>query len=466
MQFSPTTTLVLRVLYGAAGVGILRFYWRAVAGKKSFASVGNIFVLLQTLFWIGTLLAVDFNRTDDVLWISVLTGSMCLFAVGAARANAKKQFQPNQEIAKFAGAPLQYDLEEGHVPLLLWGMIALCLVLGIMYLRAVGYNVFVLSLLEYFRSGGFDPQEYIGLRTNISTDTYVASGYTAQFICILMPVLVTLLYFKFRRSMTRWRMLLLTGLAVLNIYFLTITGGRGWFIYAAAGLVLLVSPFGPLPAIWPKVRFAALTLLMVLAAFYALSTLFMGRSSEYSEKEGTIGLISGAAGEFYNRVVGDEAAGHLDLMRELMKEPVDWGNQWWRDVRDIVPAFRSDIASGVEMYAMAHNSDTTGSLGLKTWGSFLYNWGTLGTLVLAFWTGYVMQIFTISYVRGGRSLSRVVVLFYAGFRLALFRDPFSLLLDGFVTTLVLYFLLKLARGGPNRLDVQNAPLQGSHATSF
>jgi len=77
-------------------------------------------------------------------------------------------------------------------------------------------------------------------------------------------------------------------------------------------------------------------------------------------------------------------------------------------------------------------------------------------LLLSAVLGWLMQRLTIWYVRGPRRISRLVVIFSAGCSLARFRDPFSLLLEGFVTAVFCYWLLAI--GGKGGVL---APLRGT-----
>jgi hypothetical protein len=81
-------------------------------------------------------------------------------------------------------------------------------------------------------------------------------------------------------------------------------------------------------------------------------------------------------------------------------------------------------------------------VGLNVYASLFYNLGLWGSLAGFAIVGFLIQMFTINYVRGERNIIRVVILFVAGFRLAMFRDPYSLFLEGFFTV-VIYYLITL-----------------------
>jgi len=83
-----------------------------------------------------------------------------------------------------------------------------------------------------------------------------------------------------------------------------------------------------------------------------------------------------------------------------------------------------------------------GNVGLNVYASLFYNLGLWGSLAGFAIVGFLIQMFTINYVRGERNIIRVVILFVAGFRLAMFRDPYSLFLEGFFTV-VIYYLITL-----------------------
>jgi hypothetical protein len=433
------------------GVVSMVMYWALVAGRKLFASASNCFMIVQVLGWIGTVVAVDVRQSTDLQWLGILTAGLVAFTLGAGIANVLRSFRPAPDIQRFVSARVQYDLGSFWLRLLTYGLALICLAVGLLYVFSVGYHVMLQSLVDLAKFGSIDPVQYSLLRTSVSVGQYVGSGYAAQFTAILLPVLISLLYLRARLLDSPWELALVVGLTAADILYMTAAGGRGWAFFAAVGFLILISPVGPIPAIYPRCKRAFWGLLLALVIFYIVSTTVMGRTGGHEAGAGR--LAGDVAGEFYNRVLGSQAEGQLELMRTLLSHEPVMGQQWWDDLASIVPWSESKrfLLSGSWFYALLHQGDTLGSMGLTTWGSAAYNWGALSVVPLGLLVGFLLQSFSIAYVRGPKTLSRSVILFAAGYRLGYVRDPYSLLLDGFVTLVLFYGLLQVLERPSTRI---------------
>jgi hypothetical protein len=417
---------------------ILLLYWAVAAGRRWFVSATSWFLFWQLLLLIGTLVNIDLHSAVDLQWLFVIIGGMFLFTIGVIAANSYHHFKPRQEIYDFVNAPVEMDpINDRIMPmLLLVGIVSLAV--GVIFVQAIGYNVFTWAVMNYISNEGLiDRAEYSQLRTSISQERYVAAGYASQFIVILLPLVIYLLYYRVRQKMHWGTIIVLVMLTLADIYFLTIKGGRAWLLNAMLAFYLLGSPFGPLPKSWRLTTRTTVFVFFGFALFYSVSTTLMGRIAN------TTSVVSfGVVGDLISRTITAEALGHLLIMRYLLPEGAVWGREWWAGLLTVLPGNALNSSFGSELHGFLYGGNTRGSLGLTVWGSLVYNWGTVGSLVLAFIVGFCMQCFTIMYVRGTRSMSRLIVLFVAGLHLARFRDPYSLMLNGFVTVLVFYVLIK------------------------
>jgi hypothetical protein len=430
------------LLLGSTVLLIYVIYWHFVAGRRAFASASNCFLLIQTLFLVGSILAVDLSEPLDRIWVWALVGGFAAFTLGGAAINLARRFRPAQEIEGFCSRPFIYDLDTRWLTLAIVVTAVVCVIVGVIYSSVVGFNVFFSMLTDSLNTGTIFNTKYSDMETNISANRYIAAGYSAQFAGVILPLVLTLMFFrirmKHRGGETAFALILLPA----AFYFMTITGNRVWFVFAVAQFALMLTPYGPFPRFWRASKKPVLMALLAFVLFYGVSTALMGRAGTDVHVST---LSEGIINELYGRVVGLQTEAHVVIMRDLLERPVQWGGEWWGALKSIRPGHGHDYTFQTELYALAFHGATNGSMQLEAWASFVYNWGVLGSMIVAFLAGVLMQEFTITYVRGGRSLSRAILLFAAGFRLALFHDPYGLLLQGFLTTIIYYFILRLGQ---------------------
>ncbi len=127
-------------------------------------------------------------------------------------------------------------------------------------------------------------------------------------------------------------------------------------------------------------------------------------------------------------------------MRYYLQQPRHVCEQWWRDLYEAIPGNRPAVGFSNEMHAFLFSGDTGGAAVFTFLGSLAYNWGTLFFAPVAFLIGGLVQQFTIQYIRSGRTVIRTVIYFAAGMRLALSRDPYTFLLNGFISLLLFYWI--------------------------
>ncbi|HZU24132.1 MAG TPA: hypothetical protein VFA04_01335 [Bryobacteraceae bacterium] len=429
--------LVLLAIAMASAV-IVWVYWRWVAGRQFMFSAPNGFFLLQLPYLIGTFGAVNPENSQDMIWLLAQVGSLALFTAGAILANSMRHFHPAQEIPAFRARPVYYDLDRGWKVLFVAASGIVSMVVGVYYSMAVGYNVFTYNLKQFITTGAINSEEYSTMRTSISVDKYVAAGYSAQFVAIILPLVIAFLWFRWWQNHRALNLFSLVVLSLGDLYFLTLTGGRGWMIFAIGGFVALLF-VGPFPRVGKRMRTWGIVAMCIVVVFYGASTTLMGRTAV----EGQHNLATGVLLDFYDRIVGWEARGQMLLMQYFLSVPSVWGAEWWASLRDLLPQTRQARGFGSELHAMLYKGDRSGSLGLTFAGSVIYNWGLLGLAFLSLAVGWLLERLNIAYVRGPRLLSRLLVLFFAGFSLARLRDPYSLLLEGFVTLGLCYWILKL-----------------------
>lgn len=434
-QLDLSGVLVYLLIAIGTAIGVW-LYFVLVCRRQLFASATSWFFVLQVLFWVGTVLAVDLGRNEDVIWLVAVGSGLVSFALGASAANSHYKFRPEKEIAYFRRRPCRFDVNRANYSVFILGTVVASIVVGVLFARAVGYNVLQIATQDLYGGSSIDRAAYSQLRTSISKDEYVAAGYASQFTAVLLPVAVYLIYLRARATRRAQDALLLVIVGLIDLYFLTITGRRGWVLHALLAFVLLMGrktgPFGRSFKLSGRSRWASMAGLLI---FYSVVTVLMGRAG------GTgVGLVTSIVDDVYNRIIGLHAEGHVVIMRQLITEGPVWGADWFQSMLTLVPR-KKEVSFFSELHAIVYNGNDRGSIGLTVWGSFLYNFGLLGVVVLSFVLGIALQAFTVRYVRGSRSVVRLVLLFVAGYHLATFRDPYSLFLDGFVTIMLFYGLI-------------------------
>jgi len=419
-------------------------YWIYVAGGKAFVSPTNWFLVLQLPFLIGTLQAIDVGRHEDLVWLFAVMGGTFSFIFGAFLANSFSAFNPRVEINRFVSQPVKFDMEFLPYSVMVLGMGAVCVLVGIIFVLSIQTNIFVWAIGNFFSSGGEISQtQYGDMRTAITTgrEGYVAPGYTLQFVAVLLPLILYLMYFRIRRTRRPMEIILGATLLLGDLYFITAFGTRGQIIFLALTFAALVSPFGPVPEVWRSARRTTFIVIVALLAFYAVSTILMGRTDTNPVSGDWVEAVGGALYDFYDRTTGAYSSQMLSLVRYLMSQPIDWGAEWLQSMSGMIPGGAKGYGFSNEMSLYLYGT-IEGNVGLNVYASLFYNLGLWGSFVGFTIVGFLIQVFTINYVRGERTIIRVVILFVAGFRLSMFRDPYSLFLEGFVTV-VLYYLIVL-----------------------
>ncbi len=424
-----------------AVVYLCAVYYVRVCGRQLFMSAPSCFMVTQLLFLVGTIIAMDWGEGADRLWILSIVLGLWSFTIGALVANRHFGFAAASEIPAFVARPIKDDIQRAKYSIYVVGLAIFCVAVGVVFSRAVGYNVFGTALGGLIRGQPISAAKYSTLRTSISTEKYVAVGYAVQFTAILLPACLYLIYMRMSRTRRAADRVLFGVLLLLDLYFLTITGGRGWLLHFLVTFILLTSRrFGPLPRGKRQSVFSKSMALVAFVSFYGFATTLMGRVSNTGQGLGS--SIGGLIEDFYDRIVGFQTRGHLLIMRHLLERPPAWGAEWWEGLVSVVPGTGKSSGFSSDLHGFLFHGNKSGSVGLTLWGSLLYNWGPIGVLVIAFALGVLMQAYTIRFVRGDRSMARVVLLFVAGYRLSSVRDPYSLLLEGFVSTMILYFLMQ------------------------
>ena len=435
------TKLLLVIAVGLYFSYLFYFYWKVVAGGIPFISAPTWFLIINGLLALGTLLAVDVERPDDLRWLGIVILGITSFIAGAYIANIRYRFVPAEEIRSFKEKPTTPDLSSGQFFWLIIGMGVVSAIIGLLFALAVGYNVLLESIRMLIQGSNAETirVQYSLMRTGTSYagEKYVAPGYARQFFATLLPTVLFIVYFqKFRiekhRTLGNYFLIILFG--TITAYLLTLTGSRGLVIEPIMLFLFLgtsLGPFSDREKIPRRTTFFWLGLIMI---FYITVSAIMGRT-------GSVGVGTSAV-DFWNRMVSEKAIVQMQIMYYLFQKPVVWGSNWYDIFLNVLPEHSTGFSN--ELYRLIRGS-TRGSIGLNFFGSAWYNWSTVGVFIIAMALGGMSQYFTIRYFRGKKELTRVIILFIAGYYLGNFRDPQTLLLNGFITMLLYYGIIILGK---------------------
>lgn len=418
---------------------VVGYFVRVVQGGSWLATAPLSFLVFQAIFLIGFVAAANWNSGFDTMYVGLVLLGFGAFVAGTAFASYLLRFSPRAEITRFRNAPVIDNVYGGRFAAL--GALAIvCVLVAAFYVARVGANAYLFGFHELLSTGGVDRGAFVNLRKSAGQSKYTAAGYAAQFTAVILPAVGYILYIRGRRLANRRMKATAFLLLLISAYSVSVVGGRKFLLQILLAFLLLLaastSPFarGDRPA---RRTVSGLVLLFFLV--YGTSTILQGRlaAGESPGKQAESVVFSA-----YNRVSGDYSSRQLTLMRALHAQAPVWGSQWAHSLKSVVPG--SNGSAGPTFDAKLYEilfGNTRGNAPLNIWGSIYYNWGAIGLIALPFLLGASFQYFSVTYlIRRRKSLSQVVLYSLAGYRLALVHDPYSLLLEGAVTLMLLAWL--------------------------
>lgn len=419
---------------------IYGFAWRAVLGRSLLATATSLFLAIQFLSVVGLIFAVDLKEPFQGDWLGLTMLGLATFVGGAWWANRVHSFDGGKEIAAFRSRPL-IDFESKQTVAVALGFATLIgLAVGYWFSSRVGYNTFAIAFRQWLSLGSVQQNSFTALRLDSTQSRYVAAGYTAQFVEVILPAIGLLLIA--RGSLIRKLAPKVAGatLVAVAMMFLTVTGGRKPVIIVLASAALLwMGATGPLPPGMRRGFLASVTALVALMALFGLFTVLQGRADT---PQGPGEYVLGGLGDLYNRIGGSESQAQLSAILLLRDQAPVWGRDWYQSLQSVLPGPNpTDLTLAHQIHGLLYG-DASGNAPLNVWGSLYYNWGWPGMILIPFVAGYLLQRFTIvNLIRSPRAIHRVILLSMAGYRFALWSDPYSLLLQGGLTLVVLTWII-------------------------
>ncbi|MEI2714257.1 MAG: hypothetical protein V9G04_13435 [Nocardioides sp.] len=408
-------------------VGVI-IAWLSLSGRQFLITAPLAFLLYQSFNVIGV--AVESMRTvpfrED--WPILVSLAFLSFVLGGVVANLLEGFKPAQEIKRWRDSPLDTTASTSMTWALVWFLVLLSLAVGFLYYRSVGYNTLFSQLGAIISGSQVDSATFSGLRSDAKS-TYRAAGYAVQFIAIILPTLVVYLWLegKIRRSaglrVAAW------GLLAASVYFVTVQGGRTYILALLLLLGLMVGHgSSPLPRKFRMSRGATIGIVVALGLSFALVTALQGRNMRDGRE---MSFAEAATVGVWDRVGGDYSRTQMVALKALQSEiPVN-GDQWVEQLKIVLPGSQVEgMPFDVRVYYLIYGNPN-GNNPLDPWGSYYYNFGTVGLLGIPFGMGFLAQIITIrGLIRSRRDVATVVIMSALGYRCMFLIDPYTILLAG------------------------------------
>lgn len=424
---------------------IYLFAWQGIMGRQFLATGPFLFLGLQALPAVGLVInASPAERPFDRHWIFMTLLGISMFIVGCLAAGRRSSFSPRDEIRRYRQAPLVDDLAGAGSVFVLLGLVSLSFLAGFLFSSRIGYNTFGSAFQQLLDSGAVDRASISALRAGATREGYAAAGYAAQFTDVILPAAAALMWIRGKVRGRNDLRLAAWGILLLDLMFLTVVGGRKHLVLVALGLGLLgFSRTSPFPRRYTLHGTRALVTIFLLLLGFGFTTILQGRIEVPSTPGG---FVSESAVTLYDRIGGNYSKVQLESITLLRDEAPVWGREWLETVRIALPGPTEGLTFDARLHGLLYGS-TRGSAPLNVWGSIYYNFGPLGIMMVPLLMGFILQRFTIRQViRSSRSISRTVLLTMAGFRLALWRDPYSILLEGGLTLIIFLLVHELLRG--------------------
>ena len=437
-------------------VFIYALAWRHLLGRHLLLTAPAAFLIVQFPNALGTVLNADFMSNFDLYWVSLRLTALAAFVLGAIYASRRLRFLAREETALFRSAPLTDDLKGSVSGVFLAGAIVVCIFVGFFFASRVGYNTFALSLRSFLLSGSVDGSQFSAMREAATREGYAAAGYAVQFTAVLLPASIMLIYLRGRLQRNTVLVAAAAVLALLNVYFVTVIGGRKYLIGAIAmAIALLIPATTPLAGGLRAKRSTGVLLIAGVLTLFGFTTFLQGRRAPGGDD---VSLLDLSTIGLYNRIGGLYSYYQFESIRLLRDDPIVWGGLWLEQLKIALPGPTEGPSFDAHLHGMLYGGNMGGNAPLDFWGSSYYNWGAIGLVVLAFLLGFLFQTFNVRFlIRADKSLTRMVLLSWVGYRLALWRDPYSMLLEGSLTLLLFYALHRTARGRERPLATKPRP---------
>jgi oligosaccharide repeat unit polymerase len=392
-------------------------------GKKHIFSPVTIFLLIQTLMFLGSFQYIDFRYESDRYHIFLLFLVFIFFILGVFISN--NIFGKSQKQSVFLVEKLNVFNKS---IIALW---SLSIILSILYYNAIGYNVFLLSITNM----GSDMDVTTLRLSSYAGEKYFAPGYINQFKNMIFPLILIFFGLRYYIQKNKKDLLFFWISFPLTLLFILGTGQREAFI-----IIVIIS----LSAIYftlSKKDFRKLfKIISIVTIFlFSLSTVILARG------ELSTGIsISNILNSVIERFTSNNQRASVIGFRYIYSLDVQFGQDWLNSFTSLLPGQGSGINIANEIFYIFYNS-YRGTSPPSLWGSTWYNFGFLGCIIFACLLGYIYQYVYLRFINKKTTLFRNI--YYSGVFIVLGTwiagGPTTILNNGAPGILLLIFIHKL-----------------------
>lgn len=427
----------IAVLFGC----IALLYFALLGRRRLLLNAGPIFILGQLLMFFGAYPLLDPSLEADVVHAMTMLGVLVAFFFGAFAAEIVSPIRGG-------GAWWAQETDTAEEPLfryVAFFLIASCLVVSTLYYRAVGTNIFADSLMSFLRTGRGMENALEVRELFYAGPTYLAPGYVNQFKNIIFPTLTVYFLLRYelvRESRDAW---IGFGMMPFAVASLLGTGQRGAFVDAV--IMAFLAAMAVLPA---RRRRRYGTAFAIGGLFlFSLATYFLGRGTS-TGGPAERGRIASTLLEVWERGIWGNQLTSVVGFRYVYSLPSVNGWDWWQDAMQLLPKNLFPSKTGttlpLDIFEILYGG-RSGTAPPSLWGSTWYNFGLIGTLLVALFLGFTYQRLYARLLRGPKRLSRLIV--YSGIVVTLgtwlVGGPGTLFNRGLITLVLLQVILHPSR---------------------
>jgi len=380
---------------------------------------------MQLLMFFGITRCMNINLQSDIQLISLYLIGLLSFIISNVVFRLVKP--PNKTVDVHSNLD-NYKSRKFY----LYSMIIICVLLSLYFFAKGGGNVF-LNSLKAMISG----KDYSAKYSRMGLLSVSGVGYIYQLRVIVLPLCV--LYY----TMINKKKITTILLNVIMIIFLIGTGQRGglvsfiaialltvyyWFNYKKEKGVVEKKPI--------KKFKIYISIILIAGILFSLSTVMNLRVSEN-------GTIFSAISQ---RFLEDNQTSALIGFRYIKMQNIQHGRDWLNQLVDILPGKNDYITLDTRIFAFLYGGSMDGTSPPCIWGSAYYNFGVYGVIIMGIITSYIAA--KIHYIFSRKDCDELEIIVYSSLQFLLafwvVSGPVTLFNSGFITVIILYFILKFA----------------------
>lgn len=364
---------------------VLAIYLVSAGRRLGFLSPLSVFVYTQSIMTIGILPGLERTIAADRIHAALLLVTLgVVVGVGIfgsfVGSSTRKRYEP------------QVDY---RYPRSVWVWVIISLGVCVLYYASIGYISFFESIDSIINGGS---EDIAGSRLEAYAGTrYLFPGYVNQFKNALLPALVFVILAASFRDRKRSRWFTVAILVPATLIFLLGTGQRSPLVRVLVFLAVVLYLVAPRRA----GRYLPRIVLVGVPIFF-VATFATGRAtSSLQAAEGLWGQIGVLFEQLVYRIFGSSQTASIAAFRYVDGLDRANGADWAQSLMGLLPGQPGSTVSN-EVFAILYGS-TRGNAPPSLWGSAYYNFGFVGTLVVAGIIAIVLCVLSLAANRINRT---------------------------------------------------------------